>query len=95
MAECDECGGDVHNLWRHRAIGVTVTHREARWVCRSCHPDLPDGLPSGVEEPDTPETSERVIVTDGGRFACPECAGATIDGQGIHDCVECGWSGVY
>jgi ribosomal protein L37AE/L43A len=79
-----------------------VTPREQRWVCADCHPKLASPLRNDVEaesteEPTTDATGEdpeKVIVTDGGRFACPSCGGETINGQGMFGCLSCSWSGV-
>lgn len=27
------------------------------------------------------------------RFPCPVCGGATVNGQGMQDCLDCTWSG--
>jgi len=104
MVECDSCEDDVLHVWRHRAIAETVTHREQRWVCADCHPKLASTLRSdtatGTEsETDTDATTgtttdEKVIVTDGGQFACPSCGGETVNGQGVFGCPSCSWTGV-
>ena len=31
--------------------------------------------------------------SDPTRFACPICSGETVNGQGMYDCVNCGWTG--
>jgi len=41
----------------------------------------------------TPEP-ESVVMTDGGSAACPDCAGSTVNGQGLYDCLDCDWSGL-
>ena len=131
MTECDECGTDVAHVWRHRAF-ETEGHRDLRWVCPTCHPELPGDLTVEIEETDetaeTPTTAEGSsggtapeIRSDGGlpggtaaatttaadatptptltttsdpaRFACPICSGETVNGQGMYDCAECGWTG--
>jgi hypothetical protein len=103
MTECDKCQGDVTHVWRHRGF-ETETHRTTEWVCATCHPDLPDL--ATVEETESPET---VAVTDGGEadtspeirsdggtaFACPDCSGTTVNGQGLFSCVDCNWAGPY
>ncbi|MFB6178801.1 MAG: hypothetical protein ABEI77_03640 [Halorientalis sp.] len=97
MTECDACGCTATHVWRHRVFG-SEAHRTVEWVCASCHPDLPD-----IAEPDcgcdgdadADDDSERVLVTDGGHavFTCPDCAGSTVNGQGLFACVDCNWSG--
>ena len=98
MVECDSCGDDVLHVWRHRAITETVTHREQRWVCADCHPKLASTLRSDTTTETTEETDattdEKVVVTDGGQFACPTCGGETVNGQGVFGCPSCSWSGV-
>jgi hypothetical protein len=93
MTECNDCGSSVIHVWRHRAF-ESETHREVRWLCANCHPKLPDTL--AASEPDTAEATddaETVVVTDGGRSACPDCGGTTINGQGLFSCLDCTWSG--
>lgn len=88
MVNCDNCGSEVPEVWRHRQFGETMTHHSITWVCRSCHPSV-------AETVATEPTDTGVVVTDGGTptLACPACGGATIGGQGLFDCQECTWSG--
>lgn len=89
MPECDACGETVMQVWTERRRTESLTHCTYRDVCRSCHPRVPV---SGATVP-----MDRVVVTDGGAtasFGCPICAGPTIDGQGLYDCLDCEWTGV-
>jgi hypothetical protein len=95
MTECDNCEDDVQHVWRHRVVREGFTHRDVTWVCGDCHPDLPDAMTTAAPAEETADETETVIVTDGGRFACPDCSGPTVDGQGLYNCVECGWTGRY
>lgn len=129
MTECDDCGTDVAHVWRHRAF-ETEGHRDLRWVCPTCHPELPTDLtveleptdeasgsaPEGASGGATPElrsdgglpggtaaatasvadatpTPTPGTTADPTRFTCPVCSGETVNGQGMYDCVECGWTG--
>jgi ribosomal protein L37AE/L43A len=106
MVECDACEDEVLHVWRHRAITETVTHRKQRWVCADCHPKLASTLRSdtateteteaetGTEPETTATAEEKVVVTDGGQFACPTCGGETVNGQGVFGCSTCDWTGV-
>jgi len=91
MTECDRCGSTTTHVWRHRAFG-SEAHRKIEWICATCHPELPDTV---SPESDGDGDRDRVAVTDGGKstFACPSCAGPTVNGQGLFDCVDCGWYG--
>ena len=91
MTECDKCESAVTHVWRHRAFGGEA-HREIEWLCATCHPELPDVVSTEAESDADP-----VAVTDGGSaaFACPSCAGPTVNGQGLFSCVDCTWSGSY
>lgn len=40
MVECDDCGADVLDVWRHRKRTESMTHHEVRWICRECHPGV-------------------------------------------------------
>lgn len=101
MADCDTCGDEVIHVWRHRSRTETMTHSEINWVCADCHPELPDVL-KHEETAETGETTttegsesatEKTVVTDGGSMVCPDCAGETINGQGLYDCLSCDWFG--
>jgi len=114
MTECNDCGADVIHVWRHRAF-ETEARREVRWVCATCHPELPDTLgASATETAETTETTdgaetaeavdgaetatatddgETVVMTDGGSSACPDCGAATVNGQGLFNCLDCPWTG--
>jgi Zn finger protein HypA/HybF involved in hydrogenase expression len=95
MTECDTCGDEVIHVWRHRSFEAE-TRREVRWQCANCHPELPDTLAKKAKSEATDSTAEdgeTVVMTDGGTFACPDCAGPTLNGQGLFDCPDCGWSG--
>ncbi|RXK51753.1 hypothetical protein [Halorientalis pallida] len=98
MVECDACEDEVLHVWRHRAITETVTHREQRWVCADCHPKLASTLRTDTdtetEAPTDATTEDKVVVTDGGQFACPTCGGETVNGQGVFGCLSCSWTGV-
>jgi hypothetical protein len=59
MVECDSCGADVPDVWRHREFTESMTHREITWICRSCHPAVAD-------TPGSLEGTGKVAVTDGG-----------------------------
>jgi len=97
MVDCDTCGDEVIHVWRHRTYSEEMTHRDVSWVCADCHPELPERMKHEAPESETaeaePEADERVVMTDGGRFACPDCAGETVNGQGLFGCLDCGWSG--
>ena len=88
MVECDNCDGDVPEVWRRRTASETMTHRTVSWLCRSCHPSVPATR-------ERPTTATTVAMTDGGSptTACPACGGATVGGQGLLDCQACAWSG--
>ena len=93
MTECNDCGTEVIHVWRHRAF-TAETRREVRWLCASCHPELPDTLAAEEPATETTETPEEtVVVTDGGQSACPDCGGTTINGQGLFSCLDCTWTG--
>ncbi|WP_247009830.1 hypothetical protein [Halorientalis litorea] len=46
----------------------------------------------GVVSTTNPASPSPSIDTDG-RFDCPICSGATVNGQGMYDCLDCGWTG--
>lgn len=93
MTECNDCGTEVIHVWRHRSF-ETETHREVRWLCANCHPELPDTLTgSEATEPTDTAPEETVVVTDGGHSACPDCGGTTVNGQGLFSCMDCTWTG--
>jgi len=93
MTECNDCGAEVIHVWRHRAF-AGETHRDVRWVCANCHPELPDTLAEATPTTDTTsEDAEKVVLTDGGHSACPDCGGTTINGQGLFSCLDCTWVG--
>jgi len=48
------------------------------------------GVVAAAGTPDRTESPER---TGDGRFDCPVCSGETINGQGLYDCLDCGWTG--
>lgn len=87
MVECENCGANVEEVWRYRELSGATTHRETSWVCRPCHPSIPETV-------STESTGQRAIA-DGGvpMLGCPMCGGSTIDGQGLSACTECSWSG--
>jgi len=87
MVECDNCASEVHEVWRHRRHGESMTHRTIEWICTDCHPELPIRA-------DAPPNAGKAIA-DGGRPAstCPICSAATMNGQGLCSCTECGWTG--
>lgn len=91
MTNCDNCGCGVPQVWRHRAFS-SETHRTIEWVCATCHPEL-----SGTDVGDADPEEGSVAVTDGGTsaFACPSCAGPTVNGQGLFSCLDCRWVGPY
>lgn len=83
MIACESCDDDVEQVVRHREYGVAPTHRVTRWLCRACHPTLPDETASpGVE----------TVVADGGTVACPNCASSTVNVHGIQNCPACLWT---
>lgn len=87
MVECENCGENVPEVWRYREFSGSTTHRECTWVCRGCHPSVPESTRMQTEGP--------TAVADGGTplLGCPMCGGSTIDGQGLSACTECSWSG--
>ncbi|WP_018259410.1 hypothetical protein [Halomicrobium katesii] len=87
MVQCDSCDGEVREVWRHRTHAESMTHRRIEWVCPDCHPELPATA-------ETPMRAGRAIA-DGGQStaACPICSAATVNGQGLCSCTECGWTG--
>lgn len=40
MVKCDACDEDVLEVWRHREVSESMTHRRVVWVCRECHPEV-------------------------------------------------------
>lgn len=92
MLECDDCGDDVDRVLRYRAYAGTTTHRTTRWLCRDCHPVVPERAASGSSSDSTPKRGTGRAVTDGGvSTACPDCAATTVNVHGIRDCVACHW----
>jgi hypothetical protein len=90
MMECERCERNVERVLRHREYGLTMTHRVTRWLCRDCHPTVPNSAPSASEA--TTENSSDPVVTDGGTTAaCPQCSSPTVNVQGVQDCLECRW----
>lgn len=88
MVNCDNCGSDVPEVWRHRQFAESMTHRSISWICRACHPSVPETVGAA--------TAERgPVMADGGTgsLACPSCGGPTVDGQGLFACTDCAWSG--
>jgi hypothetical protein len=88
MVDCDNCGSSVPEVWRHRPRNESMTHRSLAWLCRRCHPEVPETVA-------TTSSNADVAIADGGvrSLACPACGGPTVDGQGLFDCRQCNWSG--
>jgi len=91
VTECDSCGDSVTRTWHRGPFGAEAANEETRRLCAACHPEL-----SGAERDEPARASEpqSVIMTDGGSAACPDCAGYTVNGQGLYDCLDCDWTGL-
>ncbi len=49
---------------------------------------------SGPDRSGTDGRREDTERADGpNATACPDCTAATVNVQGLHSCVECGWTG--
>lgn len=53
--------------------------------------------PTGDSEAEgaKPDDARSTTFADGGNTSadCPECATATVSGQGLHWCTDCDWTG--
>jgi Zn finger protein HypA/HybF involved in hydrogenase expression len=86
--DCDCCGETVADTWKWQKRSAQMTYRRVEWWCADCHPNVTVSA--------APERTGKQPVTDGGQpaiGACPTCTGETVDGQGLHQCVDCGWVG--
>ncbi len=70
-----------------------MTHRRTRYVCASCHPQLPDALEfDGTADGVADGQSERVVADGGTHRVCPVCSGVTVADGAANTCLECGWT---
>lgn len=95
MMQCDRCGANAIQLRRHRAVGVSMTHRRTRWLCRDCHPN--SAAEYGYVRGPTAGGSDETAIPDGGTdtTTCPDCSTALVNVQGVYSCDECRWIARY
>lgn len=76
-------------------LTVEIDERTAAETGASGAPELrSDGGRRGGAVAATTETATATpSIESTARFACPVCSGETVNGQGMYDCVECGWTG--